>query len=114
MSITATRSAIAILRISRRGPQSNPGRNFVKSMVEWNLPPCGSSTSALRVSTPRGCGRRCSSPVWSTNVDGLTCAAGADPAPSSISGFRCVNVLDMTLSVGGAMAFEAAAPRVRR
>ena len=83
------------------------GRNFVKSMLEWNLPPLRFRASARRASTRPGCGRRCSSAAWPPTSIGADERRSLGDAGAQLDfRFGLLSALDLTLSVGGAVAFE--------
>ena len=84
------------------------GRNFVKSMVEWNLPPW----RFRRVGTPGFYATWMRPALFvtglATNLDDAVDAAdvAVDAGAQLDFRFSMLSVLDLTLSVGGAMAFE--------
>jgi len=90
------------------------GRNFVKSIAEWNLPPW----RFRRAGTPGFYAAWARPAVFAgtlaTNVD----SAGTRRVVSDLGGqldfrFGVLSVLDLTLSVGGAVALEPGKPARR-
>ena len=90
------------------------GRNFVKSGVEWNLPPRAfpARGHAGLLSDLDAAGSVCRA-AWSRiSMQPVSAAPWATSAANSISGCNMLSTLDLTLSVGGAVAYErGAAPR---
>src|SRR5262249_26576626 len=94
------------------GAQINeiPGRNFVKSTIEWNLPPVRFSHAG----TPGFYAAWMRAAVFAgglaTNLDasGSAFEKAADLGAQLDFRFGVLSALDMTISVGGATAYRAA------
>jgi hypothetical protein len=104
-----------------RAPYSFPGaelneiggRNFVKSGVEWNVPPWRFRRVGIPAFYATWARPAVFANILSTNVDASSARRVVTNAGAQIDvRFGALSALELTLSVGGAMAFERGhAPR---